>query len=139
MGNITDMVGKGKSDRYEHVSYKQAPGVASKVGNSLCQLCVAPVVIFLGCALLWYNEGVAIKTHRSLNEALDAYTPTSATNFQPEKDGKLVHTSHMLSVDSPAADDAFGIRNPGSIRLTRTVETYQWVEHHTTKERKLQN
>ena len=59
----------------QRVSYKrtQEPTAAGKVGNSLVGLCMGPVVVFLGCALLWYNEGVAIKTHRSLNEALDAH------------------------------------------------------------------
>jgi len=133
------MVGKGKSDRYEHVSYKEAPGVASKVGNSLCQLCIAPVVIFLGCALLWYNEGVAIKTHRSLNEALDAYVNIPDALYVPsEHNSKLVHLSHKLSVDSPAMDDAFGLTRD-AVAINRKVEIFQWVEQHEKKERKLQN
>jgi len=59
----------------QRTTYKrtQEPTAAGKVGSSLAGLCMGPFVVFLGCALLWYNEGVAIKTHRSLNEALDAH------------------------------------------------------------------
>jgi len=100
---------------------------------------MGPFVIFLGCALLWFNEGVAIKTHRSLNEAQDAFVRLpSATDVNYDNDGKLVHVSHRVSVDSPATDPDFGLSRE-SVSLQRNVETYQWVEHHSTKERKLQN
>jgi len=89
--------------------------------------------------LLWYNEGVAIKTHRSLNEANDAFVKLhSATDINPDFDGRLVHASHQLSVDTPVSDSEFGLSRP-SISLRRSVETFQWVEHKKTKETKLQN
>jgi hypothetical protein len=132
-------MGDGR-DRFEHVSYRRTQGqsAAGKVGNSLAGLCIGPVFLFFGCALLWYNEGVAIKTHRSLNEALDAVVYMKAAEFNPSTDGKLIHTTHKVSVDGPAVDDTFGLSRD-SISLSRRVETYQWVEHHRTEERKLNN
>jgi hypothetical protein len=101
---------------------------------------MGPVVIFLGCALLWYNEGVAIKTHRLLNEAQSAVVHLpSAIDINPDHDNKLVHLSHMLSVDSSATDDIFGLTPKAAISLHRKVEIYQWVEHHRKEERKLGN
>merc|ERR1711934_105699 len=100
---------------------------------------MGPLVICLGCALLWYNEGVAIKTHRSLNEALDAYVNVpDAAYINNDNDAKLVHLSHAVTVDSPAMDDEFGLER-NAVLLRRSVEMYQWVEHHSQEERKLQN
>jgi hypothetical protein len=127
------------SHRFEHARYEQTKKSSSTIGNSLCQLCLAPVVILLGCALLWYNEGVAIKTHRSLNEALEAYVNVPDALYMVSKhEGDLVHLSHTLGVASPAMDGDFGLTRDAVV-LERKVEIFQWVEHHEKKEQKLQN
>ena len=51
---------------------------------------------------------------------------------------KLVHISHAISVDSPAADHTFGLTR-NAVSLKRQVEIYQWVEIKSRKKRKLQN
>ena len=49
-----------------------------------------------------------------------------------------VHMSHKLTVDSPATDDQFGLTRD-AVRISRDVSVFQWVEHHRTEERKLNN
>ena len=122
------------------VGYERAPNAADKVGNSLKGLLFGPVLIFLACLLLWHNEGWAIKTHRSLNEALDAHVPIYDAKQPPsgEYNGLLVHVSDMLTVDAPVTDHKFDLSRQ-AIALTRNVEIYQWVEKITKKRRKMQN
>lgn len=110
-----------------------------RVGNSLQGLFFGPVVIFLGCLLLWNNEGWAIKTHRSLNEALEAYVSITSADeaFNEQHRGRLVHLTHQLSVDEAVTDPVFGLTRNDVISLNRDVEIYQWVES-IKKEKKKQ-
>ena len=123
--------GNGGSDTFVHtVGYERPPTAAQKVGNSLQGLLLGPIIIFFGCLLLWYNEEWAVKTHRSLNEALNVYVSLpSAKQFTPEHQGRLVHLTHMASVEGRSVEDPFfGVSRPNAVSLQRQVEIYQWVE-----------
>ena len=119
----------GSGDSFSSVSYERAPGAAQKVGNSLKGLLFGPVLIFFGCLLLWHNEGWAIKTHRSLNEAIDAFVTIQNPKTPPleEYQSKLVHLADKLQVDAPVVDTRFDLSRQ-AVSLTRNVEIYQWVE-----------
>lgn len=128
--------GNGNGDTFvTTVGYEKPPTKMQKVGNSLQGLLLGPVLIFFGCVLLWYNEEWAVKTHRSLNEALDAYVALpNANQPAPEHRGRLVHLTHMASIEGrPVEDPVFGLTRPQAVSLQRQVEIYQWVEEIQTK------
>ncbi|CAB9525166.1 Transmembrane protein 43 [Seminavis robusta] len=119
------------------VGNERPPSAGAKVGNSLQALLMGPFVVFLGCLLLWYNEKWAIKTHRSLNEALEAFVEIPNADDTTKAHlhrGKLAHMTHMLHTDGAVEDPLFGLYRPQAVSLQRQVEIYQWVETVKQKE-----
>ena len=90
------------------------------------------------CWLLFMNEGWAIKTHQTLNEVRDLAISIPAKHVDHSNEGKLIHASHMISVEEPLVDELFGVSRH-SVSLSRVVEMYQWVQHSEEHERKLSN
>ena len=43
-------------DHFEYTHRERAPGVGQKLSNSCAGLLFGPLLIFLGCLLLWHNE-----------------------------------------------------------------------------------
>ncbi|MER9580654.1 TMEM43 family protein [Mesorhizobium sp. M0276] len=92
------------------------------------------LVVLMVIGLFW-NEGRAVQTARSLAEGAGAVISASADSVDAANDGKLVHVSGPVTTDSGLADPDFGIA-PQGLRLSRRVEMYQWKEEsksETTK------
>jgi hypothetical protein len=90
------------------------------------------VLIVIG---LFWNEGRAVQTARSLAEGSGAVVSVGADSVDAGNDGKLVHVSGPVTADSGLSDPDFGIAAQG-LRLSRSVEMYQWKEEsrsETTK------
>jgi hypothetical protein len=77
--------------------------------------------------LLFWNEGRAVQTARSLAEGSAAVVSVAADAADPANDGKLIHISGPLTAASVPADTEFGVSKE-SVRLVRKVEMYQWIE-----------
>ena len=77
--------------------------------------------------LLFWNEGRAVQTAKSLAEGAGAVVSIGNESVDPSNEGKLVHVSGPLQASSVPADGDFGISKP-SVRLSRHVEMYQWKE-----------
>ena len=133
--------GSGGDTYVTTVGYERRPGAVDKVKSSLMGLLLGPVMIAIGCMLLWHNEKWAIKTHKSLHEALDSFVEYGGGNENTHRDynGKLIHMTQMLSTARATSgggnaaalavtDPFFDLSRPNAIRLHREVEIYQWVE-----------
>lgn len=93
------------------------------------------ILIVLMVIGLFWNEGRAVQTARSLAEGSGAVVSVGADSVDAANDGKLVHVSGPVTADSGLADPDFGIAAQG-LRLSRSVEMYQWKEEsksETTK------
>lgn len=77
--------------------------------------------------ILFWNEGRAITTARSLEEGAGAVVSVSADKIDAANEGKLVHFSGTTVPDGNLTDPDFGISMP-ALHIFRTVEMYQWVE-----------
>ena len=87
----------------------------------------------IGTALLWWNEGRAVKTEKMLDEAGNAYVEMENPNKKDASlDGELICGSAMATTEDSLSDAQFGI-GAKAIALRRSVEYYQWVEHEQTK------
>ncbi|AEH86506.1 TMEM43 family protein [Mesorhizobium opportunistum] len=84
------------------------------------------LVVLMVIGLFW-NEGRAVQTARSLAEGAGAVVSTGAASVDAANDGKLVHVSGPVTADSGLSDPDFGIAAQG-LRLSRSVEMYQWKE-----------
>ena len=127
-------------DTYTHTTLERAPGMGQRLSNSFCGFMFGPILILVACFLLWHNEGSAIRTHKSLDQALDHhYAVDSSKPVTGEYDNELVHLTGKLGTQSPATDTLFGLQRDNTISVTRNVEIYQWVEHSKTTKRKQHN
>jgi hypothetical protein len=86
-----------------------------------------------GTALLWWNEGRAVKTEKMLDEAGSAYVEMENPNKKDASlDGELICGTALATTEDSLTDQQFGI-GAKAISLTRRVEYYQWVEHAEEK------
>ena len=92
----------------------------------------------LNCFELRSVSRWAIKTHRTLNEVRDNAFHVQAKLVDHSNDGKLLHASHLVSVEDPLVDPTFGVSRH-AVSLSRVVEMYQWLERSEKHERKLSN
>ena len=109
-------------------------GYGTRVGNSFKSIGTGFILFCAATALLWWNEGRAVKTAKMLEEAGSAYVEMP----NPEKkdaslDGELVCGTAMATTEDSLSDAQFGIGQKGIIALKRKVEYYQWVEHSESK------
>ena len=86
--------------------------------------------------ILFWNEGRAVKTEKSLKEGAGAVVSIPASEVNPTFEQKLVHLTGRATTEETLTDPEFGITAPNAIALRRRVEMYQWDEETKTEERK---
>jgi hypothetical protein len=79
-------------------------------------------------AVLYWNEGRAVDASRALSRGAAAIIEVNAAAVDPGENGKLVHLSGTMQPATPARDPVFGVTGDGLLRLSRSVEMYQWKE-----------
>src|SRR5882672_1707733 len=107
-------------------------GWLSRLGRSFAGVLFGFVAIAGAGALLFWNEGRAITTARSLTEGSGVVRAVDAGRIDPANDGKLVHVAGPIAVSGLLLDAEFGMRSNG-LRLIRRVEMYQWTEEEVTE------
>jgi hypothetical protein len=85
--------------------------------------------------ILFFNEGRAVRTEKSLEEGQGAVISVSADAVNPANEKKLVHLSGAATTTETLADAEFGV-SANAIKLRRNVEMYQWKEKEETKTEK---
>mgnify|MGYP001210284411 FL=1 len=99
----------------------------TRIKNSVVGVLIGLVLIALMVFMLFWNEGRAVQTARSLTEGAGAVVTVSPDKVDAANDGKLIHVTGPVSTTSRPSDPTFGISVDG-VRLVRTVEMYQWKE-----------
>ena len=108
-------------------------GYGTRVGYSFKAIGSGILLFCLGTALLWWNEGRAVKTEKMLDEAGNAYVEMENPNKKDASlDGELICGTAMATTEDSLSDVQFGV-GAKAIALRRTVEYYQWVEHAQEK------
>ena len=92
------------------------------------------VLVVVSVGVLFWNEGRAVQTARSLTEGAAAVISVQPASVDAANEGKLVHVSGDLKLGGPAADAEFGLSVP-AIKLVRKVEMYQWKEESKQEKR----
>ena len=108
------------------------PSWAQRLGTSFKGVLAGLALFVAGFPILFLNEGRAVDTARRLKEGAGAVVDVPADKIDAANEGKLVHVSGKADTQDVLADDVFGI-SATALRLTRTVEVYQTVEHAETK------
>lgn len=87
------------------------------------------ICIVIGVVMLWINEGEDVKNIKTIEEARENLVQIESDEVNPDNEGKLVSTNGKIKViDESLKDDYFNIVVPGTGKLVRVVEMYQWVE-----------
>ena len=113
-------------------------GYGTRVGNSFKAIGTGILLFCAGTALLWWNEGRAVKTEDMLNEVGKNYVEMENPNKKDASlEGELICGTAMATTEDSLVDKDFGV-GAKAISLKRTTEYYQWVEHvKETKKDKL--
>ncbi len=107
-----------------------------RILNSLKGILFGIVLIPISIILLFWNENRAVTTAKGLKEGAAAVVSIEATSVVPANNKKLVHLSDQVtSGDEVLKDPLFGVLAKG-IRLSRSVEMYQWQEEKSSETRK---
>lgn len=81
---------------------------------------------------LFWNEGRALQTARSLAEGAGLVVPVAANRVEPGNEGRLIHLTGPTTSGAPLADAEFGVTVPGLV-LVRQVEMFQWIQKSETR------
>ena len=104
-------------------------GWLQRIGQSIVGALIGILLVIGSIILLWWNEGRAVEAIRALDHGAKQLVEAQASAVDPAKEGKLVHLSGMMETKAPARDTNFGVGADNLLRLRRTVEMFQWVEH----------
>ena len=110
-------------------------GWLSRIFSSIGGVLVGLLLFFVAFPLLWWNEGRAVQTYKSLKEGAGVVVPAAAERVDAAHEGKLVHVSGRATTAEILEDPTFKI-SAAALRLRREVEMYQWVQNKSTEKRK---
>jgi transmembrane protein TMEM43 len=85
------------------------------------------VLLIGSIVLLFWNEGCAVQTARSLIEGGKVVVDAASAPVDPANEGKLIHVSGDAKAGAPIADRTFSV-SAAALHLVRVAEMYQWQE-----------
>ena len=107
----------------------------SRLAESIKSVLAGLVLFVVSFPILFWNEGRAIKTARSLEEGAGAVVSVAPDQVAPANEGKLVHATGPISTDGPVVDADLGVQ-ANAVKLVRNVSMYQWIEEEKSETRK---
>src|SRR5262249_3009228 len=130
--HMSDTDDSGVSDSFTEVT---STSWFSRIGQSIVGVLFGIVLVLGSAVLLFWNEGRAVQTARSLTEGAGIVVDADPGRVDAANEGKLVHVSADLKTTVPLNDPELGVSGKAA-RLVRTVEMYQWKEESHTESRK---
>jgi hypothetical protein len=107
----------------------------ARIGESIKGVLFGFVLVAGSCIFLFWNEGRAVQTSRSLSEGASLVVSIEPSRVDAGNDGKLVHVTGEIKAGAPLVDPDFTV-SAGALRLVREVEMYQWKEERRTETRR---
>jgi hypothetical protein len=110
-------------------------GWLSRLMGSIKSVLVGLVLFVVSFPILFFNEGRAVRTAKSLEEGAGVVVTVQAEAVAPANDGKLVHLTGEATTTETLADGEFGV-SANAIKLVREVEMFQWDEEKKSETKK---
>ncbi len=107
----------------------------SRIIGSLKSVLVGLALFVVAFPVLFWNEGRAVQTAKSLDEGAGAVVGVPADAVDPGHEGKLVHVTGAVSTEGELTDPELGVEAHG-VKLVRQVEMYQWKEEEKSEKKK---
>ncbi len=117
------------------VSVTSSQSWGSRLFESIKSVLFGLVLFVAAFPVLFWNEGRAVQTAKSLKEGLGAVVAVPADAVGAGNEGKLVHVSGAVDAGAVLLDEGFGVEAQ-AVKLIRTVEMYQWTEEEKSESRK---
>jgi len=108
--------------------------IFGRIGNSIVGMLFGFVLLAGSVILLFWNEGRAVATAKSLREGAATVIEVPADNINPANESKLIHVTSETAVTEPLHDPIFNVSEK-ALRLRRNVEVYVWKEKKESKSR----
>lgn len=119
----------------------------SKLKNACTGLCFGFLLFFGSIGLLIYNEGRTVKRAKDLDEGRENVVEIDLSNFTNASipssfENQLVHAVGDLNTPDVLTDPIFGVTTANmngtatedaALKLSRSVEVYQWTESSTSQ------
>lgn len=110
-------------------------GWFGRIGGAIKGVLFGLLLIVVSVPLLFFNEGRAVKTKKSLEQGERDLVTVSAEDPDAGNDGKLVYFTGEAVAEGKLFDPEFGV-GAQALRLRRTVEYFQWGEDVKTETKK---
>lgn len=105
----------------------------SRLGGSLRGMLTGLILFFAATAMLWWNEGRAVKQSDAIKDAEKTYIEMdNPSKIDPSLDGELVYANALATTTEILEDPDFGVK-ANAINMVRKVEFYQWEEEATSE------
>lgn len=108
-------------------SESSSQGWLSKLGGAIKGVLIGLVMVAGAFPLLFWNEGRAVKTAKSLDEGRGAVVTAPSDTLNAANEGKLVHMTGRAKTADTVSDPVLGV-SANALSLKRKVEMYQWKE-----------
>lgn len=129
-----DAVADDDSNSSDSFTETTSEGWFSRIGGAIKGVLLGMVLAIAAFPLLFWNEGRAVRTAKSLAEGRGAVVTVASERVDPGNEGKLVHTTGRAKTADTVADPVFGVADK-ALRLKRKVEMYQWKETAKSEKR----
>ena len=106
-----------------------------RLGDAVVGVLIGLGLVLATCGGLFWNEGRAVQTSRSLAEGSGLVVSADSSRIDPANEGKLVHLQGELKTGARLSDPDLLV-DAHAARLVRTPEMYQWKEDRRTETRK---
>ena len=113
----------------------QYEGWFSRIAGSIKSVLFGVLLALASVPLLWWNEGRAVQTQKSLEQGAGEVVSVAADAVDPAHERTLVHVSGQARAEQAPEDPIFHV-SQDALRLRRKVEMFQWRENQRTEERK---
>jgi len=108
--------------------------IFGRIGKSFVGMLFGFALLIGSVVLLFWNEGRAVATAKSLREGAATVIDVPGDTIDPANDSKLIHVTADTAAEKPVEDPLFNI-SESAIRLRRNIQVYEWKEKKESKTR----
>ncbi len=127
--------GRGETMAEDSVTKVTSESWFGRMGGAVKGIVFGLFLFIIAFPVLWFNEGRAVQTARSLEEGAGIVVSVSATEIDPANQGKLIHITGDAVTSDILQDEEFGV-SESAVKLRRSVEMYQWSENSSSETKK---
>jgi hypothetical protein len=118
---------RGADMSQDHFTTTTRTSWLQRLGSSIGGVLFGIALLVIGAILLAWNEGRSVTAIRTADDGGRRVVAAAPGRIDPANNGRLVHVSGPAAAPAPPTDPQTGVTTP-ALRLTRTVEHYQWIQ-----------